>query len=146
MAPKRNKGAFGKSGAGGGGGGGGGGGASGSAPPLPPHPAAASGAALAALPLAPSAAPQPGELIPLPRRPSLGTLGKSIKLYSNHFALEGALPAAVVRYHVEVVPPARQPPRGGGAPPPARALPSALCRCVRERRRKWARARVTLQR
>jgi hypothetical protein len=139
MPPKRNKGgAFGKSGAGGGGGGGGGG-ASGSAPPFAPHhPAAASGAALAALPLAPSAAPQPGELIPLPRRPSLGTLGKPIKLYANWFALQGALPVAVFRYHVEVVPPARQPPRGGGTPPPARALPSALCRCVRAWERKRA--------
>ena len=69
-------------------------------------------------------------VIHLPLRAGFGREGKAIKLLANHFSInQAALPESVVRYHVEVIPPARAPPRGGEPLPPPRALPKALCRC-----------------
>lgn len=88
-------------------------------------------------PPAPLAAPEAtpsgaagGELalIPLPLRPGVGIAGTPIRLLANHFDV-GELPVSVLRYQVEVIPPARPPPPGGQAPAAPRALPKALCRC-----------------
>ena len=93
-------------------------------PPAPVVPVISAGVSSSAAVAAPP-------FIPLPLRAGFGREGQAIKLLANHFSInQGALREEVIRYLVEIIPPARAPPRGGEPPPPPRALPKALCRCV----------------